>query len=111
MTNEPGETAPPTPASPAGSPQELSIRLHPSGPTVGVRPDQTIWSALDAAGVIWPVSCRNGSCRTCIGQLLAGAVRYTVPWPGLLPEEKASGHVLPCVACPVTPVVLAPASD
>lgn len=109
MTIEPDESVPNGLPSPADQPRALSIRLHPSGRTVGVRPDQTIWAALDAAGVMWPVSCRNGSCRTCIGQLLAGEVRYTVPWPGLLPEEKAGGHVLPCVACPVTSVVLAPA--
>lgn len=71
------------------------------------QPGQTLWSALNQAGVTWPVSCRNGSCRTCLGRLVSGRVRYTVPWPGLLPEEKATGYVLPCVACAETNVVLA----
>lgn len=87
------------------------IELHPSGQQVPAHPGQTLWSALHAAGVAWPVSCRNGSCRTCMGRLLAGRVRYLVEWPGLLPEEKAMGHVLPCVACAETPVVLAGPGD
>ena len=71
-----------------------------------VLPGQTLWQALQQAGVPWPVSCRNGTCRACIGRLSAGRVRYTVEWPGLLPEEKATGSVLPCVACAETDVVL-----
>lgn len=83
------------------------MQLHPDGTVAPISPGQTLWQALDAAGVAWPVSCRNGSCRTCMGLLLAGEVRYTVDWPGLLPEEKAQGFVLPCVACATTDVVLA----
>lgn len=77
-----------------------------NGQTVQATPGQTLWQALQQSGVSWPVSCRNGSCRTCIGRLSAGQVRYTVDWPGLLPEEKATGCVLPCVACANTHLVL-----
>jgi hypothetical protein len=35
-----------------------------------------------------------------------GDVAYTVDWPGLLAEEKAQGWVLPCVAKPLSHVVL-----
>jgi hypothetical protein len=38
--------------------------------------------------------------------LVQGEVRYEMAWPGLSPEEKAEGCVLPCVAWPVTDVVL-----
>jgi ferredoxin len=58
--------------------------------------------------VNWLSSCRNGSCRTCIGQLLEGTVRYEVEWPGLSAEEKAEGYVLPCVAKPCSNVKLKP---
>ena len=51
-------------------------------------------------------SCRNGTCRTCIGQLQSGQVRYAVEWPGLSGEEQAEGFVLPCVAYPFSDVVL-----
>jgi ferredoxin len=53
-----------------------------------------------------PSSCRNGTCRTCICQLVSGEVHYTLEWPGLSAEEKAEGLVLPCVARPLTHVVL-----
>jgi ferredoxin len=85
--------------------QPLAIRLD-TGQTLHAAPGQTLWQALQQAGVPWPVSCRNGTCRACIGRLAAGRVRYTVEWPGLLPEEKATGSVLPCVACAETDVVL-----
>jgi hypothetical protein len=51
-------------------------------------------------------SCRNGSCRTCICRLLEGEVAYRIEWPGVLPEEKAQGFILPCVAHPQSDVVL-----
>jgi len=51
------------------------------------------------------VSCRNGTCRTCIARLTEGRVRFTVEWPGSLPEEKTAGCVLRCVACAETDVV------
>ena len=53
-----------------------------------------------------PSSCRNGTCRTCMCKLVSGTVDYNVEWPGLLPEEKAEGYVLPCVAKPCSNVKL-----
>lgn len=67
---------------------------------------ETLLQTLLRAGELWPASCRNGSCRACIGRLGAGTVRYRVEWPGLLPEEKAQGCVLPCVAEPCSDLVL-----
>ena len=58
----------------------------------------TVLEAAEFAGLGWPSSCRNGTCRTCIRRLAAGRVTYRVEWPGLLPEEKSGGWVLPCVA-------------
>lgn len=85
-----------------------TLTLHGPAATLVLQtaPDQTLLQVLLQAGVPWPVSCRNGTCRTCMGQLAEGGVRYTVEWPGLLPEEKAAGCVLPCVACAQTDVVL-----
>jgi ferredoxin len=51
-------------------------------------------------------SCRNGTCRTCICQLLEGQVTYRIEWPGLSLDEKREGLILPCVAYPVTDVVI-----
>ncbi|MDD2547410.1 MAG: 2Fe-2S iron-sulfur cluster-binding protein [Burkholderiaceae bacterium] len=68
--------------------------------------DQTLLQSLEQGGIDWPSSCRNGTCRTCLGQLLEGSVRYAVDWPGLSAEEKAEGCVLPCVAFPLSDLVL-----
>ena len=89
----------------------VQLRLPDTGDTLVVPAGATLLQALLGAGVGWPASCRNGTCRACIGQLVSGTVRYTVEWPGLLPEEKAQGVVLPCVACPTSDVVLAPPVD
>jgi ferredoxin len=62
--------------------------------------------SAELGGVNWPSSCRNGTCRTCIAQLGHGQVRYEIDWPGLTPEEKQLGLVLPCVAFPLSDVTL-----
>ncbi len=51
-------------------------------------------------------SCRNGTCRTCICQLLEGQVTYRIEWPGLSLDEKREGFILPCVAYPLSDVVI-----
>lgn len=82
------------------------LRLPEAGYILDASATDSLLQTLQQAGVPWPASCRNGSCRACIGQLAAGTVRYRVEWPGLLPEEKAQGCVLPCVAEPTSDVVL-----
>jgi ferredoxin len=62
--------------------------------------------SMEMGGLDWPSSCRNGTCRTCIGQLQSGQVRYDIAWPGLSAEEKDEGFVLPCVAHPCSDVLL-----
>jgi ferredoxin len=58
------------------------------------------------AGLRLDSSCRNGSCRTCICRLISGEVAYRIQWPGLSAEEKREGYVLPCVAYPLSDVVI-----
>jgi ferredoxin len=74
--------------------------------TFTAAPDQTLLRCAEQHLLAWPSSCRNGTCRTCIGQLRSGAVRYAIDWPGLSAEEKTQGYVLPCVAYPTADVVL-----
>jgi ferredoxin len=57
-------------------------------------------------GLAMDSSCRNGTCRTCICQLLEGKVAYRIDWPGLSLIEKREGLILPCVAYPVSDVVM-----
>ena len=68
--------------------------------------NQPLLASLEQGGIDWPSSCRNGTCRTCFGQLISGQVRYDIEWPGLSSEEMAEGCVLPCVAIPCSDVTL-----
>lgn len=77
-------------------------KVGDDGTQVDAWPDQPLLTSLEQGGVDWPSSCRNGTCRTCIGFLSKGEVRYEIEWPGLSPEEKAEGWVLPCCAYPLT---------
>ncbi len=82
------------------------LRLEPLGVTLPVGDGQSLLEAAIAAGIRLRSSCRNGTCRECIATLESGRVRYRVEWPGLSPDEKAQGVVLPCVALPEGDVVL-----
>jgi ferredoxin len=75
-----------------------------SGFTAGA--DEPLLHAAARAGVMLSSSCRNGSCRTCMCRLLSGRVGYRIQWPGLLPEEKAEGWILACIAYPESDLVL-----
>ncbi|MBV1732963.1 MAG: 2Fe-2S iron-sulfur cluster binding domain-containing protein [Hydrogenophaga sp.] len=86
--------------------QTFQLHLTDTGETLAAAADASLLQTLLRAGVVWPASCRNGSCRACIGRLVRGRVRYAIEWPGLLPEEKASGCVLPCAAFPLEDLVL-----
>ena len=68
--------------------------------------DAPLLQSLEEGGVDWPSSCRNGTCRTCVGRLTSGSVHYEIEWPGLSPEDKEAGCILPCVAYPDGNVVL-----
>ena len=71
-------------------------------------PDQTVLQAALQAGAFMLSSCRNGSCRACVRQLIQGEIAYRIEWPGLSREEKAGGWILPCVAEPRSDLLLAP---
>jgi ferredoxin len=84
----------------------------PDGQTFDALPEQSLLKSMEQGGVSWPWSCRSGTCRTCMGQLLKGRVRYKMEWPGLSMEEKQEGWILPCVAHPLGDVVMKdPLSD
>lgn len=84
----------------ASDPQLFNAVAEPEGQPFDAWSHQPLLVSLEQGGIDWPSSCRNGSCRTCIGMLEAGSVRYEIEWPGLFAEEKAEGWVLPCVAYP-----------
>ena len=81
-------------------------RVEPGTTGFDASADQPLLRAASTAGLELPSSCRNGTCRSCICRLLEGRIAYRIEWPGLLPEEKAQGWILPCVAYPQTDVLL-----
>ncbi len=80
--------------------------VEADGQQVDAWTDRPLLDSLEQGGIDWPSSCRNGTCRTCIAQLVSGEVRYEIEWPGLSTEEKADGYVLPCCAFPCSDLVL-----
>lgn len=84
----------------------FNARIAPDGGSFDAWKSQSLLDSLEQGDLQWPSSCRSGTCRTCIGQLVSGLVHYEMEWPGLTPEEKATGCVLPCVARPLSDVVL-----
>ena len=96
--------------SPTGSTPFFAASVSPGGNQFDAWAHQPLLISAEQGGIDWPSSCRNGTCRTCIGQLERGKVRYEIEWPGLSAEEKLEGYVLPCVAHPCSDVVLRPGS-
>ena len=81
--------------------------VHYGEHTISAGEDETLLAAALRAGLDVPSSCRSGTCRTCIALLERGEVHYVVEWPGLIPEERAQGWTLPCVAQARSEVALA----
>ncbi len=82
------------------------LRIEPAGLNLPAPPDRTLLEAARAAGVRLASSCRNGTCRACMCRMHSGQIRYTLDWPGLLAEEQLDGWILPCVALPLSDVVI-----
>jgi ferredoxin len=93
------------PGSPAAAPA-FSVRLDAEGVHFSASPSLPILQSAVLAGVAMDSSCRNGTCRTCIRRLISGQVAYRIEWPGLSAEEKQAGYILPCVAYPLSDLVI-----
>ena len=84
----------------------FQVTLLPYGLRFAARADESLLKAALKALAPLRSSCRNGTCRSCLCRLDSGAIAYEIEWPGLTREEKAEGLVLPCVARPLSDVVL-----
>ena len=82
------------------------VSLSPEAGHFDAPHDLPLLVAAEHAGLLLASSCRNGTCRSCICQMMSGRVRYQIDWPGLSAEEKAEGYILPCVAYPVSDIVI-----
>ncbi len=84
----------------------MKVHIAPAGFEFQAEPDATLLQSAEFAGIELPSSCRNGTCRTCLCHMTAGAVRYRIEWPGVSYDEKEDGWILPCVAEPLGDVTL-----
>ncbi|HUW97669.1 MAG TPA: CDP-6-deoxy-delta-3,4-glucoseen reductase [Acidiferrobacter sp.] len=85
----------------------LKVRIEPSGHEYDTAPGETILEAALREGFHLPYSCRNGTCGTCKGRVLSGAVVHKEYEPkALSAAERASGKALFCRAVPEGPVVI-----
>ncbi len=84
----------------------FAVTIAPHGWQFEAKPSVSLLVSARIAGFTLPSSCRNGTCRTCLCRLVAGEVRYSIEWPGVSVDEKLEGLILPCVATPVSDVVI-----
>lgn len=89
-------------------PDTHRARWMPDGEDFAASESLPLLLAAQQAGITMASSCRNGTCRACLCQLIRGTVAYNIAWPGVSLEEKRDGLILPCVACARSDVVMAP---
>lgn len=83
------------------------VRIEPSGHEFYVADTETVLDAAMREGILLPYSCRNGSCGTCKGTILAGMVEYGVyEGKALTAAERQAGRALFCQARPLTDLVI-----
>jgi ferredoxin len=87
----------------------FTASMGPGGASFAAPADRPLLLSAELAaidGLKIDSSCRNGSCRTCICLLLSGKVTYRIEWPGLSLDEKRKGYIMPCVAYPLSDLVI-----
>lgn len=85
----------------------FKVSVRPGGQTFEVEAGQTVLDGALAADIILPYSCRNGTCSTCCGQVLAGTFDAG-PAPARILEaaDLARGMTLLCQARPSSDLVI-----
>ncbi|MDE2150709.1 MAG: oxidoreductase [Betaproteobacteria bacterium] len=80
----------------------FEVELSRRGRVVAVPAGTTVVQALHAAGVVVPVSCRQGSCGTCLIPVLAGIPDHRDSFL-TLEERAANEQFTPCCSRALTP--------
>jgi CDP-4-dehydro-6-deoxyglucose reductase len=70
---------------------------------VEIAPGETVLSALLAAGIDAPHSCRAGLCQTCLLQAVDGEIPAAAQ-QGLTEAQKMQGYFMPCICVPKGPM-------
>ena len=84
------------------------VTLQPSGHGFLVAEHESVLdAALREKGSVLPYGCRNGTCGSCMGAIVSGAVVYPDGRPPALSErEEAEGKALLCQARPRSDLVI-----
>jgi CDP-4-dehydro-6-deoxyglucose reductase len=83
------------------------VTLANSGKTFLVNEGENILAAALRQGVMLPYSCKNGTCGSCKGTLVAGSVHYPFHPPQALEDgEMEQGAALMCQAEPLDDLIV-----
>lgn len=75
------------------------VRIEPTGVEVEVPPGQSMLQAVLDTGVVFPHSCKVGTCKTCRCLLVSGKVKAIRDFSYILSlEEIRAGYILACQA-------------
>ena len=78
----------------------FSVKNLKTGSQFTVEGDETILDAGLRNSIVFPYSCRGGTCGTCKAKLVKGNIHYAHPPQALSDEEREQGYVLLCQAQP-----------
>ncbi len=71
----------------------------PDGPrAIFVRPDEHIWDAAAAAGILLPSICHHGRCLSCAGRVIGPGQFEQNDSDQYFPQDYAAGFILLCTA-------------
>lgn len=85
----------------------FKVTVLPSNHEFTVKEEQTVLDAALEAGIVLPYSCRNGTCSSCKGKVVAGSYDAgRAPEQIIEAEQLAQGYTLLCQARPSSDLVI-----
>ena len=76
-----------------------TVTIQPSGHEFELGEDEYVLDGALRNGIMFPYSCRGGSCGTCFGKVLSGDIAFPEGLPlGLMESDREMGHALFCRA-------------
>ncbi len=83
------------------------VTIQSSGHSFTVNEDETVLAAALREGLVIAYSCRSGTCGTCKGKLIEGAVDYgTYQEQAMTEAERRAGMALFCQAKPLSDLLI-----
>ncbi len=79
----------------------FTIHLLHSGASFAAEADEVILDAAERAGIVLTHSCRSGTCRACITQVISGCIEHDSDYADSLSIDQSeidAGYRLLCSA-------------